>query len=697
MKQPITLSIIIVNYNVREFLEQALNSLQAALVGLTHEIWVVDNASTDGSVEWLASHFPQVRLIANSGNVGFARANNQALAQCNGRFICLLNPDTIVQENTFSSLLAFFEQHPRAGAVGCKVLNPDGSLQLACRRSFPTPWVALTKIIGLATLFPRSRIFGRYNLTYLDPEQSAEVEAISGSFMLIRRETVEQVGLLDEAFFMYGEDLDYCYRIRAGGWQIHYVPDTRIIHFKGESSKKSPFEERRLFYEAMRLFVHKHFRKGQALVPMWSLLVAIRLRAVLSFLSTIVKLIALPAVDVALLTVSLAAAVYLRFEPRFPWRDFLVVHVLYSAIWLLMLSWRGVYKQHKFSTVATGSAMIMGWIVNSAITFFLKEIGFSRLVVLYAGLFNLVLIPGWRLSLKAIAYINYRQLKGSWGGRLLHPRALLVLDSGGSEKTLQRLRMRLESNYTLIGIVLVDQAKVVTSIRGLSVLGTIDQIEEVIRQTRVQDVIFATERIANYQILSIIAASHGRSVSFKWIPAAMDVIIGKATVDYVDDVPFLELDDKLHHEASRWLKRGLDVTLSLGLLLVHLPIIIWYGLVRRCPIQRQNYMGYDGQPFVQLQFVAANGLQRWYHKALQWWPIFIGKMSMVGVQPQPYDSSAKLALLFKPGWTGLERLQANLELTAEDRERLHLHYMKNYSVLLDLEIIFRTAVSNIKR
>ena len=232
MKPPITLSIVIVNYNVREFLEQALSSLQAALAGLSHEVWVVDNASTDGSVEWLRSHYPQVRLIANTVNVGFARANNQALAACQGQFICLLNPDTIVQENTFSSLLAFFAAHPHAGAVGCKVLNPDGSLQLACRRSFPTPWVALTKIIGLAALFPRSRIFGRYNLTFLDPEQSAEVEALSGSFMLIRRETVQQVGFLDEAFFMYGEDLDYCFRIREAGWQIHYVPDTRIIDRK---------------------------------------------------------------------------------------------------------------------------------------------------------------------------------------------------------------------------------------------------------------------------------------------------------------------------------------------------------------------------------------------------------------------------------------------------------------------------------
>ena len=697
MKPPITLSIVIVNYNVREFLEQALSSLQAALAGLSHEVWVVDNASTDGSVEWLRSHYPQVRLIANTVNVGFARANNQALAACQGQFICLLNPDTIVQENTFSSLLAFFAAHPHAGAVGCKVLNPDGSLQLACRRSFPTPWVALTKIIGLAALFPRSRIFGRYNLTFLDPEKSAEVEALSGSFMLIRRETVQQVGFLDEAFFMYGEDLDYCFRIREAGWQIHYVPDTRIIHFKGESSKKSPFEQRRLFYEAMRLFVHKHFSKGKALVPMWFLLVAIQLRAVLSFFSSILSLIVLPAVDVAMLSISLAAAVYIRFEPRFPWRDFMVVHVLYSAIWLTLLSWRGVYKQQKFGIMATGSALVMGWIINSAITFFLKEIGFSRLVVLYAGLFNLLLVPGWRLLLRAVAYVNYRHLQGSWGGRLLHPRAVLVLDSHAGDKTLQRLRMRLEGHFTLVGIVLVDRAQAVASIRGVPVLGSIDQIEEVILQTRVQEVIFATERIANYQILSIIATGHGRPVSFKWIPRAMDVIIGKATVDYVDDVPFLEIDDRLHHKASRMLKRSLDVVLASALLVLNLPVMLWCRLLRRLAVQHIRYIGRDGRPFVQRQFAVSGGRVRWYHRSLQWWPILTGHMSMVGVQPQPCEAAAAKAPLFKPGWTGLERLQSSLELTDDDRERLHLHYMKNYSLWLDLEIMVRTIISNLKR
>jgi len=170
----VVLSIIIVSYNVREFLWQALNSIDKATSGLPCEVIVVDNASYDGSVDLVKKHFPQVKLFSNKTNIGFARANNQAIRISKGQYICLLNPDTLVQEDTFSTILEFFKDRQDIGMVGCKVLNPDGSLQLACRRSFPTPWVAFTRILGLSRIFPKSRIFSRYNLTYLDPDQTVK-------------------------------------------------------------------------------------------------------------------------------------------------------------------------------------------------------------------------------------------------------------------------------------------------------------------------------------------------------------------------------------------------------------------------------------------------------------------------------------------------------------------------------------------
>jgi len=202
MDGPIDISVVVVSYNVKPYLEQALLSIRKALQGYRSEVFVVDNASGDGSPAMVRAKFPDVHLTVNNVNAGFARGNNQALRRVRGEMICLINPDTLVREDTFRICVEYLRSRPDAGMVGCKILNPDGSLQLACRRSFPTPWVAFTKISGLSALFPGSRLFGRYNLTYLNPDAICEVEAVSGSFMIVKREVLEDVGPLDESFFI---------------------------------------------------------------------------------------------------------------------------------------------------------------------------------------------------------------------------------------------------------------------------------------------------------------------------------------------------------------------------------------------------------------------------------------------------------------------------------------------------------------
>jgi hypothetical protein len=252
-------SVIIVNYNVRQFLENALTSIRRAMEGLEGEVIVVDNASDDGSTEMVKAKFPDVILIENRRNLGFAASNNIALRRARGKYLLLINPDTIVQEDTLRVMLAFFAETPDAGLAGCKILNPDGSLQLACRRTYPTPWVAFTKTFGLSSLFPGSRLFGKYNLTFLNENETYPVDAVSGSFMMVTREVLEAVGGLDESFFMYGEDLDWCYRVTQAGFKVYYVHGTKIVHYKGESTRRSDIDELKHFYGAMQLFVGKHF------------------------------------------------------------------------------------------------------------------------------------------------------------------------------------------------------------------------------------------------------------------------------------------------------------------------------------------------------------------------------------------------------------------------------------------------------
>lgn len=253
------LSVVIVSYNVRYYLEQCLDSVARAARGLSVETWVVDNASTDGSVEYLRPRFPSVHFIANSENVGFSRANNQAIRQTDSRYVLLLNPDTIITERTLTDCVALLDGYHFIGAVGVAMYGSDGAFALESRRALPVPFTALCKLTGLTALFPHSRLFGRYYMRFLPRTESAQIEVISGAFNMLRREALDQIGLLDETFFMYGEDIDLSYRMTQGGWQNWYLP-TPIIHYKGESTQKDTLRYVNIFYEAMIIFMEKHFR-----------------------------------------------------------------------------------------------------------------------------------------------------------------------------------------------------------------------------------------------------------------------------------------------------------------------------------------------------------------------------------------------------------------------------------------------------
>ncbi len=259
------LSIIIVSYNVRYYLEQCLRSVIRASAGIVAEIWVVDNASTDGSVEYLKARFPEVHFIANPDNNGFSYANNQAIRQSESEYVLLLNPDTIVAEDTLRGCLDFLDAHPSVGATGVRMLNSDGSFAPESRRGLPTPFTSFCKMCGLSTLFPKSRTFGRYYMRYLDVDAPNPIEVISGAFNMIRRKALDQIGLLDETFFMYGEDIDLSYRLLLGGWENYYLP-FNILHYKGESTAKSSFRYVHVFYNAMLIFFNKHFGRRYRLL-----------------------------------------------------------------------------------------------------------------------------------------------------------------------------------------------------------------------------------------------------------------------------------------------------------------------------------------------------------------------------------------------------------------------------------------------
>ena len=253
------LSVIIVNYNVKEELTFCLSSVQRALQGIEGEVFVVDNHSADGSCDVIKTLFPWVTLIENADNLGFARANNIAIRKAVGEYILLLNPDTVVEQDSFAKMIAFMDEHADCGGLGVKMLDAQGAFLPESKRGIPTPWVAFCKLFGLYKLFPKSEKCNRYYLSNISQDSVAQVEILAGACMLLRKSVLDEVGLLDETYFLYGEDVDISYRILQAGYKNYYFPETSIIHLKGASTKKQEAKSVREFYRSMEIFCERHF------------------------------------------------------------------------------------------------------------------------------------------------------------------------------------------------------------------------------------------------------------------------------------------------------------------------------------------------------------------------------------------------------------------------------------------------------
>lgn len=657
------LSIIIVSYNVREFLDHALTSLQKAMKGIRGEVIVVDNASDDESVEMVRRRYPAVTVIANRSNLGFAKANNLALQRARGTYLLLLNPDTVVQEDTLRVMVKFFDDHPEVGLAGCKVLNPDGTFQLACRRSFPTPWVAFTKIFGLSALFPYSRLFGRYNLTYLNPDEMYEVDAVSGSFMALRRDVYETVGGLDEDFFMYGEDLDWCFRIQQAGWKIFYVPATQIIHYKGESTKRSSIDDITMFYEAMDLFVRKHFSRSFLL----SLL--LRLGIVLSSgvarVGEFLRPLWIAVVDIVLVDLSLLVAelIWRGAVFSFPLHSYLVVYSVPALIVVCSLYAAGVYTHRRMSISRTMSAVLVSSIVISATVAFFRDYAFSRAVIVLSGLLSFILLPTWRLLVRMTR-------RPAGGGRSLFGRRTLIVGTDkAAQEILRRIRSRVADGYEVLGFIDGTSKHLGEQRAGLPIVGSNDNVGKVIEEYRISDVIFSTQTLSYKDILSVISRAGGQAVNFHIVPNTLEVIIGKASVDSLDDLPLVPISYNIEKPLNRAFKRLFDIGATTILLLSVYPFVYL-----------QHALGASSRSRIILSLPT----------------VLSGKFSLVGPSIayssiiQPSGHTAQSIFLGKPGLTGLVQLQAGRTITLDEVEQCHLYYARNQSILLDVELLLKT-------
>ncbi|MEO1625429.1 MAG: glycosyltransferase, partial [Bacteroidota bacterium] len=483
------LTVVIVNYNVQYFLEQALLSVQKASVGLSVEVYVVDNVSVDNSVEMVRRKFPDVHLIANKENVGFSKGNNQAMRVAKGRYILLLNPDTVVQEDTFRKCIAFMDAHPKAGGLGVKMIDGSGKFLPESKRGFPSPLVAFFKTFGLSRLFPRSRLFNHYHLGYLDDDQNHEVEVLAGAFMLMRKSVLDEVGLLDEDFFMYGEDIDLSYRIVKAGYKNYYLADTTIIHYKGESTKKGSLNYVRVFYNAMIIFARKHIEGEKARLFILMLHMAIYFRAFITLLGNFFRKAYLPVLDALsigggmLLLKDFWASSYFNDPDYYP-ESFLYVNLpLYICIWLGTAYFSGGYdRPASIRRMARG--LLVGTLILAAVYGFLDlEYRSSRALILLGAAWAFFSTAALRLLLHFLQYGNF-----DLGREKVH-QLVIVGSKKESERVLSLLHQAgVSKNF--IGSVAPT---------GISdsetYLSSLDRLDEVVNIYKVEEIIFCSKDI----------------------------------------------------------------------------------------------------------------------------------------------------------------------------------------------------------
>jgi GT2 family glycosyltransferase len=649
------LSIIIVNYNVKAFLQNCLLSIKKATEKIDSEIIVVDNASDDGSIELIKKNFEDVILIESPVNLGFSKANNLGIKISQGKYICLINPDTIVEENTFEVMINFMENHPDVGLAGCKILNPDGTFQLACRRSFPTPWVAFTKIIGLSKLFPKSKLFAKYNLTYLDENQSYEVDAVSGSFMFLRRDVYEKIGGLDETFFMYGEDLDYCYRVKQAGYKVYYVHSTQIIHFKGESTKRSNIDELKHFYDAMRLFVRKHF-SGSWIIEL-ILQAAINIRSFLAFIGKRFLILTAIIVDFILfnLSVLLAEIIYMKISgfSGFPDYAYPTVFIVPAGSFVLIAYLLGSYQIKNLPISKLYPSLLISFLFTSSLTYFFKDYAFSRAIVLITYLLLFFVLPGWRVLLKII----FKYPKDSRQS-LFEANTLIVGTNEAAVELLNRLRKSYNYYYDVVGLIDRDRKRIGEKINDVEIIGSLDTLGKVIREKGITEVIFASDFLPYNQILSIVSANQNQNVHFHLADKNYDFIISKKDVLELNELPLIEIEYNISMPVHRFIKRAFDILLGVFLLFTLYPIFLIRYLVSK----------------------------KW-NNLLYLFKVLGGKYSFVG---RPIGSRETNIYLGKPGLTGIVQINENKNLSEEDIERLNIYYAKNQNIWLDIEILIKT-------
>jgi GT2 family glycosyltransferase len=594
--------------------------------------------------------FPKVILIENKVNYGFSYANNQAIKLAKGEYVLLLNPDTVIEEKTLSTISNFMDSHPDAGGLGVKMIDGKGRFLPESKRGLPTPEVAFYKIFGISKIFAKSKKFGKYHLTYLDKEKTHIIDVLSGAFMLLRSECLIKTGLLDEAFFMYGEDIDMSYRITLAGYKNYYYPETTIIHYKGESTKKGSINYVLVFYNAMIIFAKKHFSKKHAGTFSALINFAIYIRAALAIIYRFGRSTIIPIVDAAVILAGFAliTPIWSNFifgdKQAYPLSLFVYGVIAYSIIWIISLLFLGGYDKpvkikNVFKGIIAGSVIIL--VMYSLLP---MEFRFSRALILLGTAWSIIVIPLLRVILH---YTGRSVFKISLPGKKL------VAVVGDKNET-KHLVAILNNNNPKIKIAAFVNPLIENSDEFFT--GSLEQLDEIVRIKKIDEIIFCAKNLQSQQIIRTMLKLNNAKLDYKIASPDGISVIGSNSINTTGELYNIDLNSILKPENQRN-KRLIDFFVSFTLILF-LPILLIF-IPKRGKFSRNLFS------------------------------IFFGVKSFVGYCSLKQSDNSLLPKIKNGIFTPVSIFK-NENISTEMIERLNIMYAKDYKIMQDLNIILRS-------
>ncbi|MBU1012889.1 MAG: glycosyltransferase family 2 protein [Bacteroidetes bacterium] len=589
------LSIVIVNYNVKHFFRQCLNSVILAAKTLSYEIICIDNHSVDGSSEMISKDFPQIKLIKNDINLGFGKACNQGIKIAQGEYILILNPDTVLENDSLTKPIIFMDAHPEAGSLGVKMLDGNGKFLPESKRGLPTPAAAFYKMSGLSKLFFPSRIFGKYYLDQLNKDEIQSVHVLTGAYMLIRKSVLEKTGYFDEQFFMYGEDVDLSHRIIQAGYKNYYFPETRIIHYKGESTKKESIEYVYSFYRAMLIFSKKHFSKNNTKTLSILIRIAIISSAAFALIKRMLNGFFLPILDfiifglgIIFITKIWETLIIYPEGGSYPFLFYQLIIPIYILIWLATLYFSGGYDK-PFKPKKIVWAIVIGTILILLGYSLLNETWrFSRSIILLGALWGLTSLTSFRLILGRLGLIQYG-----------HEPAKRIFIIGKIEEANRITNILLQSDIKpeFHGYVSPDNK----TINDNKFIGSITQIEDLVKDFNINELIFCSKDISYQQIIDIITALQSKHLICKIAPENSFSIIGSKSISSTEDL-YTQKINIISNPSNIRAKRNFDLIVTFVLIL-SIPYSLFiipsfYGFIKnifRVLINKISWVGYHPQ------------------------------------------------------------------------------------------------------